>query len=99
MKLANRVTNLFPDFSTWSRYEKWASCVKGILAQHLGFVLRVFLLGILAVFGRGEEGAFSGIGQVWSDGVEAHPGIPVPSVCYCHSFFMTEGTQGYSGSR
>jgi hypothetical protein len=57
--------------------QKREVCVKGILAQELGFVFGRFEWGFGEFLVWGGEGALSGIGRGPAGAFEAHPGTPV----------------------
>ena len=71
--------------------QKRQLCVKGILAQDLGFVWGTFSTGSGEGSGLRWRGALSTIGRGSTGGFEAHPGTPVPSAPYSPSFITTEG--------
>ena len=82
---------VFDKNSLWGELniQKGELCVKGILAQDLGFVCGPFqgelgrILGVearLSTIGRGSIGSF-----------DPHPGTPVPSAPYSPSFITAEG--------
>jgi hypothetical protein len=68
--------------------QKRELCVKGILAQDLGFVCGPFQ-GEFG--GRGGGGALLTIGRGSTGGFEAQPGTPVASAPYSPSFLTTAG--------
>ena len=71
--------------------QKRELCVKGILAQDLGFVWGPFSGDSGDFLGRGGEGALSTICRGPAGVFEAHRGTPVPFAPFSPSSITTEG--------
>jgi len=74
--------------------QKRELCVKGILAQDLGFVRGLFSWDSGDFRGRGGEGAFATIGRGPSGVFEAHRGTSVPPAPYSGSLRLKVSVPG-----